>query len=231
MTDEGTEALRSFSFWFRLCGMRQDGREREGRIAIPRKTSRPNIMGILSSYMWNLFSPASTGCHLCVTPDSVSSLGGEVWLLHSFLLLLRRRQVDTTSEDAIRQWQFDVVYTYKYIFMHGSLSTDTFHVLHVFRIRDKVQILVLLKKAPLQSLPDWCGGTGITMVQTYLLPRGPLQTPPGCGFVHPCVYRMAGISLSSKKVVCSPTPASRSQGRAIHVEGPGPVIHLNFLPP
>lgn len=88
--------------------MRQDGREREGgrerkgRIAIPRKTSRPN-MGILSFYVWNLFSPASIGCHLCVTPDSVSSLGGEVWLLHSFLLLSKRRQVDPTSEDAIRQ--------------------------------------------------------------------------------------------------------------------------------
>lgn len=103
MTDEDTESLRSFSFWFRLCEMRQDGREREGRIAIPRKTSRPNIMGILSSYMWNLFSPASTRCHLCVTPDSVSSLGGEVWLLHPFLLLSKRRQVDPTSEDAIRK--------------------------------------------------------------------------------------------------------------------------------
>lgn len=83
--------------------MRQDGREREDRIATPRKTSRPNIMGTFSSYMWNLFSPASTGCHLCVTPDSVSSLGGEVYLLHSFLLLSKRRQVDPTSEDGIRQ--------------------------------------------------------------------------------------------------------------------------------
>lgn len=63
--------------------------------------------------------------------------------------------------------------------MHGSLSTDTFHVLHVIRIRDKVQILVLRKKAPLQSLPDWCGGTGSAMVQTYLLPKGSLQTPHG----------------------------------------------------
>lgn len=65
--------------------MRQDGREREDRIATPRKTSRPNIMDIFSSYMWNLFSPASTGCHLCVTPDSVSSLGERYsFFIHSF---------------------------------------------------------------------------------------------------------------------------------------------------
>lgn len=150
--------------------MRQDGRGREGRIATPRKTPRPNIMGIFSSYMWNLFSPASTGCHLCVTPDSVSS--GEVWLLHSFLLLSKRRQVVPTCEDAVRQGQFDAVYPYKYIFMHGSLSTDTFHVLHVIRIREKVQILVLCKKAPLRSLPDWCGGTSPQWCKLICHPRG-----------------------------------------------------------
>lgn len=61
--------------------------------------------------------------------------GVRVWLLHSFLLL-SRRQVVPTCEDAVRQGQFDAVYPYKYIFMHRSLSTDTFHVLHVIRIRE-----------------------------------------------------------------------------------------------
>lgn len=108
--------------------MRQDGRGREGRIATPRKTPRPNIMGIFSSYMWNLFSPATTGCHLCVTPDSVL-LRGEVAIFHSFLLLSKRRQVVPTCEDAVRQKQFDAVYPFTNTFScmdHSPLTPSMY---------------------------------------------------------------------------------------------------------
>lgn len=148
--------------------------EEEGKVELPPLGKLPGLTS------WVFFHLTCGICLVLLLQDVICAwpqtafllLGGEVWLLHSFLLLSKRRQVVPTCEDAVRQGQFDAVYPYKYIFMHGSLSTDTFHVLHVIRIREKVQILVLCKKAPLRSLPDWCGGTSPQWCKLICHPRG-----------------------------------------------------------
>lgn len=55
------------------------------------KTSRPGIMGICPSNHGNLFHSASAGDNLHVFLDSGFSLGVEVWLPCSSLLLKEER--------------------------------------------------------------------------------------------------------------------------------------------
>lgn len=124
---------------------------------------------------------------ICGCPQTMFSLWGvEVWFPHSFLLLSERRQFDPTSEDARRQWKFDVVHIGKYISVHGSLSTDTFQILHVIRRRDKVQILVLHEKHHSKASLPGVQGTGPQRCRLTCHPGGHCKLHTDVAACTPC---------------------------------------------
>jgi len=180
--------------------------------------------------MWSLSSPASAGCHLCLSPRWCFFLQGVEGTASKFIPLAKRGG-RLAAINTLRQWKFDVVHIYKYHFCAWPLSTDTCQVLHAIWVRDKVQMLVLNEKVTTPKPPCLVWGTGSTGMWTHL-PPGRITANSTQMWPHaPRVpIRMAGVSFSWKKVVCSPSAASRSQGRAVHVEGSGLVIRVTFLP-
>lgn len=60
--------------------------EEEGQVELPPLGRLPGLTSweFVHLIMWSLSSPASIGCHLCVSPDNVFSLGG-VGLASSFI--------------------------------------------------------------------------------------------------------------------------------------------------
>lgn len=97
-------------------------------------------------------------------------------------------------------------------FCAWSLSMDTIQILHAIWIRHKVQMLVLNEKVCTPK-PPWLVCRDQVYSAVICHPRGSLQTAHRCCLYPLCLSKWF---YSLKKVVCSPSPASRNHGIVIH---------------